>query len=1741
MKRILSILICLSIFFTYAFTYAPAGLADEPTPLPQTPEAYAASDYAKYAAKMAVGKYHMAAVKADGTVAVWGANNDNDTHDQLNVPDGLSGVKAVAAGQFCTLALKDDGSVTGWGTGYYNGTSTTEAPYIDTIPAELKQPGAVKSIAAGGSMSAAVKADGTVVTWGLYSASPNLATVLAELADVATANVVSVAINSYGAVALKQDGTIRVWGHADCITGFPETADVVAVAAGTQHWLALKKDGTVAIWGTTTHVNQCKNGTYNILSQENVRAIGAGRQLAVVLLADGTIRGCSTGNGLPANINNGDIVNVKALSVGAISQANGKASNVCVLKGDGSLSALGPNDYGQLDFPAGLNLLPASSNANLSGLAVDSYALTPAFDAAVTTYSVSVPNAVYSVEITATVADAGAFLKIGGADAASGVAQTVDDLDVGDNPVDITVTAADGTAKSYTLTVKRGSPASNNTDLSGLAVAGYALAPEFDAAVTAYSVSVPNAVYGVEITATTADAGATLKINGADAASSVAQAVYGLAEGDNAIEITVTAGDGTAKTYTLHVTRAAGGPGGLPQTPEVYAASDYARYGARMAGDNNFAAAVLQDGTVVAWGEDNTYGQLAVPAGATGVRALAAGDSHVLALKVDGSVVGWGLNSEGQCSLPAALAGKSIKAIAADGKNSAALSVDNTLVVWGTNLDGGKTLDLNGQAAAAVALNGQYVLALGDDGAVTAWDRYDDYRQCETPVGFSGNVVAIAAGSNDQVVALKADGTVVCWNDSSPVPATLSDVRAIAAGDNFGAALAADGTVTVWQSRSSFMASPPEPGRALALAGGMNNLFILQEDGALVVWNRSTGIRGDVPAGLNLCSAVSSNANLCGLTVSNGAGEAYGLSPVFNCAQTEYVTDVAGAEILVTAQLVSGTAALEINGTPATAGVAAAVYGLAEGDNTVTVKVTAESDAQKTYTLHVRRVSGQFTLPQTPAAYRESETAAYARRLAAGQSHSLALKKDGTVVAWGSNTKGQCNVLYNLHATALAAGQDHSLALKADGTVAAWGDNTSHQCDVPAGLSGVVDIAAGGSFSAALKQDGRITVWGDNSSGQLNVPAGLSEGGGVAAVRCGLAHVLTLKADGTVVAWGDDSYGQCAVPAGLSNVVAIAAGTRQSMALKANGELVVWGQNGLGQDVGQTSLQFFTAIGAGVSLGAAVKWDGSLAGWGTYTTSTGSLASMPFAVPPALGRVLAFSGSWDHLLVLCADGTVAALGCNYKGQCAEEPAGLNLFADDVPYAGPAIGIPQTPEAYAAGDYAQAVARIVKSDQEPVVLNMDGTVKAYDSSYQNSPLVNVPAGLNNVKAIATRGSSNAIALKEDGTVLIWGYNDDNQCAVPDGVRDVIAIAASQYCFLALKADGTVAAWGDNRYGQCDVPPNLGGVAAIAAGSNHCLALKADGTVVAWGDNSYGQCNVPAGLSDVARIYAKDNLSIALKADGTVAAWGDNRYGQCDVPAGLNDVVDISCYDNNPRPTCAALKGNGTVVVWGDNNHGARYVPADLHDVASVTVDASGQIYAVKKDGAVVSWGASPSVISGLANRLAGLEVIALTPGANYAVCRGGTVKCIKATNSAELNAINAMLAGVNVLAGHYFAVNSVELLDPAGQSVTSVPAQGGCRVQANIGNNYCALKSGLVIIQVRGGAGATSGGGGRVLGCVGLESEIPVVEGSAVGADFTMPAGVSGPAYVDVFIWDDWNTMVPRAGVSQSLSFTINEQ
>jgi hypothetical protein len=311
--------------------------------------------------------------------------------------------------------------------------------------------------------------------------------------------------------------------------------------------------------------------------------------------------------------------------------------------------------------------------------------------------------------------------------------------------------------------------------------------------------------------------------------------------------------------------------------------------------------------------------------------------------------------------------------------------------------------------------------------------------------------------------------------------------------------------------------------------------------------------------------------------------------------------------------------------------------------------------------------------------YRIPPSLTNAVAVAAGATHSLALRADGTVVAWGGyNAFGQTNIPPGLtNVVAIAAGGydiffddvGHSLALRADGTVAAWGAGQTGtgssyyhqgQAVVPLGLVNVVAVAAGGMHSLALRADGTVVAWGYNDDGQTNVPGGLSN---VVAVAAGWWHSLALRADGTVVAWGANEQGQTNVPGGLSNVVAVAGGGYHSLALRADGTVVAWGAGltnsssfpDYGQSVVPVGLTNAVAIAAGGSPHSlALRADGTVVAWGNDE-------GLQTHALPGLTNAVAVSAGGNYSLALVGDGPPVV-----KASLSDPTVSANGFSVSVP-------------------------------------------------------------------------------------------------------------------------------------------------------------------------------------------------------------------------------------------------------------------------------------------------------------------------------------------------------------------------------------------------------------------------------------------------------------------------------------------
>lgn len=199
---------------------------------------------------------------------------------------------------------------------------------------------------------------------------------------------------------------------------------------------------------------------------------------------------------------------------------------------------------------------PASTNAKLSGLSVDEGQLQPGFSSNTFGYVVTVGSGTGSVHVTATTDDSASSLNINNQGASSGQQVTVG-LNGGapsTTVIPIVVTAQNGAAQSYTITVNKAAPASGNANLQSLAVPPASIS--FNPSTTSYNTSVPNGTGSVTVNAVVADGGSTMTING-QGVSSPSNLIVPLNVGSNTITVQVRAAAGNTRDYVVNVTRGA--------------------------------------------------------------------------------------------------------------------------------------------------------------------------------------------------------------------------------------------------------------------------------------------------------------------------------------------------------------------------------------------------------------------------------------------------------------------------------------------------------------------------------------------------------------------------------------------------------------------------------------------------------------------------------------------------------------------------------------------------------------------------------------------------------------------------------------------------------------------------------------------------------------------------------------------------------------------------------------------------------------------------------------------------------------------------------------------------------------------------------------------------------------------------------------------------------------------------------
>ena len=317
--------------------------------------------------------------------------------------------------------------------------------------------------------------------------------------------------------------------------------------------------------------------------------------------------------------------------------------------------------------------------------------------------------------------------------------------------------------------------------------------------------------------------------------------------------------------------------------------------------------------------------------------------------------------------------------------------------------------------------------------------------------------------------------------------------------------------------------------------------------------------------------------------------------------------------------------------------------------------------------------------------------------VSAGANHTLAVKEDGTLWAWGSNTYGQLGdgttvdknrpvqIGTATNWEAVAAGQFHSVAINAAGQLYAWGYNNYGQLGdgtttttptlAPQLIVSTVywtAASAGYSHTVAMDSSGILYAWGGNSYGQLgdgsntnsSTPSIVTGSHTWKSFSAGNYHTAAIKSDDTLWTWGSNTYGQLglgaldttdkntptAVP-GTGVWTVVSAGSQHTLGVKNDGTLWGWGGNGFGQLGQGNSLDNYksptrigtatdwTSASAGDNFTAVMKNNGTL--WACGRANSGQLGSGN--APSYVANLVPSGTDYDWAAVSAGGNHVAAI------------------------------------------------------------------------------------------------------------------------------------------------------------------------------------------------------------------------------------------------------------------------------------------------------------------------------------------------------------------------------------------------------------------------------------------------------------------------------------------------------------------
>jgi len=565
----------------------------------------------------------------------------------------------------------------------------------------------------------------------------------------------------------------------------------------------------------------------------------------------------------------------------------------------------------------------------------------------------------------------------------------------------------------------------------------------------------------------------------------------------------------------------------------------------------------------------------------------------------------------------------------------------------------------------------------------------------------------------------------------------------------------------------------------------------------------------------------------------------------------------------------------------------------------------------------------------------------------------------------------------------------HTLLLKIDGTVWAYGQNAYGQLgigsqesiDNPVKInfeSGIkiVDISCGEEHSMALDSNGNVYVWGRNNYYQLGnsidtfktEPTKITNLSNIKKINAGNSNSFAVTQDNLVYAWGLNANGECGVGSYtnkititktkyLTDIIDIKPGRNHTIALKSTGEVFVTGSNLYGElgngntEIGKTnlftkvqSLNNIVEIASGESHCISVKDDGSVFVWGSNTyggTGTGILQTKNYSpvVVSGLNNIRFASAGKGYSLLIDSNNDVLVSGLNNFGQLGNNTkTDLATFTklstiSQLISADSGIGYTVFTKndgtVWASGDYNQGDETLISKTKGIIPKRVGNDEPGFENN-------EITIKVNEQKNIKNNYlyEFNLIKLEEDVDTLLEYNSINNQIVTINSGNLITGVEVGKTWVKArnILTNNIETITVNVVTSNYDIEPK------VVSGENYAAVLKSDGTIWTYGYNSNGQISdgtyiskdMPIKtnvLSTYRDVSAGNKFFIALRSDNSVWAVGDNSEGQLGQgdTVSKNKLIQVLNVKDITRITAGdrhviAVDSNGIIHGWGRNSEG-----------------------------------------------------------------------------------------------------------------------------------------------------------------------------------------------------------------------------